>query len=329
MEDLAYEYPTKEWSDRASDCPKEVRKSIRQQPKPGDMPSHDYLQLYLVEIGRYPLLTREEELELARRVKAHNDENAVNRLITSNLRLVVKIAKDLSRYWKKDLLDLIQEGNLGLLKAAKKFDPDKGTKFSYYASFWIKAYMLSFIMDNWKLVKIGTTQSQRKLFFNMAKERNRLTAKGVAPRPKLVAKRLGVKEEEVVEMTHRLSNDLSLHASVGNESKETREVYLEDPSAAVDEQISDEQVQVLFSKKLNEFRKRLSEREVDILDSRILAEKPVILRKLGERHQISRERVRQIQKKIIENIKEWSKEEIPNFEEVYRNVGNTVVTLRK
>ena len=131
---------------------------------------YDPLQMYLHEIKRYNLLTREEEIELAKKVRDQKDEKAAYRLVTSNLRLVVKIAMDFHRYWTKNLLDLIQEGNLGLLQAVRKFDPYRGIKFSYYASFWIKAYMLKFVMDNWKLVKIGTTQSQRKLFFNLAKE---------------------------------------------------------------------------------------------------------------------------------------------------------------
>ena len=159
---------------------------------------YDPLQMYLLEIKRYNLLTREEEIELGKRVREKNDQKAAYRLATSNLRLVVKIAMDFHRYWTKNLLDLIQEGNLGLLQAVKKFDPYRGIKFSYYASFWIKAYMLKFVMDNWKLVKIGTTQSQRKLFFNLAKERDKLIAEGFSPEPRLLAERLSVKEEEVV-----------------------------------------------------------------------------------------------------------------------------------
>jgi RNA polymerase sigma-32 factor len=154
---------------------------------------YDPLQLYLLEIKHYKLLTREEETELAIRVREKNDKRAAIRLVTSNLRLVVKIAMDFHRYWTKSLLDLIQEGNVGLLQAVRKFDPYRGIKFSYYASFWIKAYMLKFIMENWKLVKIGTTQTQRKLFFNLAKERDKLMAQGFEPEPRLLAERLDVK----------------------------------------------------------------------------------------------------------------------------------------
>ena len=153
---------------------------------------YDPLQLYLHEIKQYNLLTRDEEKELGTRIRENDDEEAAFRLVTSNLRLVVKIAMDFHRYWTKNLLDLIQEGNLGLLQAVRKFDPYRGIKFSYYSSFWIKAYMLKFIMDNWKLVKIGTTQTQRKLFFNLAKERDKLISEGFSSEPALLAERLAV-----------------------------------------------------------------------------------------------------------------------------------------
>ncbi|RLB85441.1 MAG: RNA polymerase subunit sigma-70, partial [Deltaproteobacteria bacterium] len=181
---------------------------------------YDPLQMYLMEIKKFRLLTREEETELAIRVREHNDQRAAYILITSNLRLVVKIAMDFHRYWTRNLLDLIQEGNVGLVQAVRKFDPYRGIKFSYYASFWIKAYILKFIMDNWKLVKIGTTQSQRKLFFNLAKERDKLIAQGFNPEPRLLAERLDVKEEEVVEMSQRLGGwEVSLSSPVSDDSR--------------------------------------------------------------------------------------------------------------
>jgi RNA polymerase sigma-32 factor len=296
---------------------------IWSQSKNGDISPHDHLQIYLLQIKQYRLLTREEEIELAQRVRDHNDEEAVNRLITSNLRLVVKIAMDYNRYWSKNLLDLIQEGNLGLLQAARKFDPSRGVKFSYYASFWIKAYMLKFIMDNWKLVKIGTTQRQRKLFFNLAREKARLIAEGFAPEPKLVAERLDVREDEVIEMTQRLEGgELSLNAPLGEDSRETYGAFLRDSAIAIDEQLSREQRRMIFVQKLGEFRKGLSRREADIFDNRIMAENPTILKELGDKYHISRERVRQIQQRIIENITKWSKEQISNFEEDYSDFYN-------
>ena len=279
---------------------------------------YDPLQMYLLEIKQYNLLTREEEKELAIRVREQHDQRAAYRLITANLRLVVKIAMDFHRYWTRNLLDLIQEGNLGLLQAANKFDPYRGIKFSYYASFWIKAYILKFIMDNWKLVKIGTTQSQRKLFFNLSKERDKLIAQGFLPEPKLLAERLDVKEEEVVEMTQRLGGwELSLSAPVGEDSRESYDSMLPDPGEAMDDQISKSESQNRLSESLKDFRKTLSGKEADIFDNRIMAEKPMTLQELGDKYHISRERIRQIQEKITQNIKKWLKENIYNFEEEY------------
>jgi len=279
----------------------------------------DHLRIYLIEIRRYPLLRREEETELGRRVRDHGDERAVQRLITANLRLVVKIASSYHRGGNYSLLDLIQEGNLGLMQAARKFDPDRGTKFSYYAAFWIKAYILKYVMDNYKLVKIGTTQAQRKLFYKLAREKRELMAAGITPEPERIAQRLNVKTEDVVEMAQRMQGqEFSLSAPIGDTSRETFESNLGDTRALVDETLSSRERQALFKAHIIEFRKRLTEREADILDNRILSEEPLVLRELGEKYDISRERVRQIQAKIINDIKVWSEEEIPNFQSDYR-----------
>lgn len=279
---------------------------------------YDPLQMYLLEIKNYSLLTREEEIELAIRYREKDDQEAAYRLVTSNLRLVVKIAMDFNRYWTKSLLDLIQEGNVGLLQAVKKFDPYRGIKFSYYASFWIKAYMLKFIMENWKLVKIGTTQTQRKLFFNLAKERDRLLADGFSPEPKLLAERLDVKEEDIEEMTQRLrGGEVSINAPVSDNGKEEYGAFISDQAQDVDAQLSDSENKAILLKKLDEYRERLSEKELDIFDNRIMAEEPMTLQELGDKYQISRERVRQVQVKITKDIKKWLMEEIPNFEEEF------------
>jgi RNA polymerase sigma-32 factor len=284
---------------------------------------YDPLQMYLLEIKNYSLLTREEEVELAIRYKEKNDQEAAYRLVTSNLRLVVKIAMDFHRYWTKSLLDLIQEGNVGLLQAVKKFDPYRGIKFSYYASFWIKAYMLKFIMENWKLVKIGTTQTQRKLFFNLAKERDRLLAEGFSPEPRLLAERLDVKEEDIEEMTQRLrGGEVSINAPVSDNGKEEYGAFLSDQAQDLDTQLSEGESKAILLKKLTEYRERLSEKELDIFDNRIMAEEPMTLQELGDKYQISRERVRQVQVKITKDIKKWLMEEIPNFEEEFSDYVN-------
>jgi RNA polymerase sigma-32 factor len=289
-------------------------------PKEKSLVPYDPLQMYLMEIKNFRLLTREEEVALAIRVREKKDQKAAYILVTANLRLVVKIAMDFHRYWTKSLLDLIQEGNVGLLQAVRKFDPYRGIKFSYYASFWIKAYMLKFIMENWKLVKIGTTQTQRKLFFNLAKERDKLIAQGFDPEPRLLAERLDVKEREVEEMSQRLGGgEVSLNSPVGDDGKEVYGSFLPDPQAAIDEQLFEKQNRELLLTKLEEYRGRLSGKELDIFDNRIMAENPVTLQELGDKYDISRERVRQIQERIVKNIKKFLTEEIPNFEENFSN----------
>ena len=225
---------------------------------------YDPLQLYLYEIKKYKLLTKEEERELAIRVKEDNDQEAAYRLVTSNLRLVVKIAMDFHRYWTKSLLDLIQEGNMGLLQAVQKFDPYRGIKFSYYSSYWIKAYMWSFIMKNWKLVKIGTTQTQRKLFYNLAKERDRLIAEGFIPETKLLAERLNVKEEDIEDMTQRLSGgDVSLNAPMGDGGKEEYSSFIPDNVIDIDDRLSEREGRSVLLDKLDEYRGKLKEKELD------------------------------------------------------------------
>ena len=279
---------------------------------------YDPLQLYLYEIKKYKLLTKEEETELAIRVRENNDEDAAYRLVTSNLRLVVKIAMDFHRYWTKSLLDLIQEGNLGLIQAVRKFDPYRGIKFSYYSSYWIKAYMLSFIMKNWKLVKIGTTQTQRKLFYNLAKEREKLIAEGIMPETKLLAERLNVKETDIEEMTQRLGGgEVSINAPIGDSGKEEYSSFLPDDKMDIDDQISEVQGRTVLLDKLDEYRKTLKGKELDIFDSRIMTDSPLTLQELGDKYNISRERVRQIQARIVGNIKKWLSEEIPDFNEEY------------
>lgn len=288
------------------------------QPKEKALVPYDPLQMYLLEIKNFNLLTREEEVELATRIQEKNDEKAVYRLITSNLRLVVKIAMDFHRYWTKSLLDLIQEGNVGLLQAVRKFDPYRGIKFSYYASFWIKAYMLKFIMENWKLVKIGTTQTQRKLFFNLAKERDKIISQGFDPEPRLLAERLQVKEEEIEEMSLRLKgSEVSLNAPVNVDGKEVYGSFLPDPRMGIDEQLSEKETRNLLLRNLKEYRGELSGKELDIFDNRIMAETPLTLQDLGDKYNVSRERIRQIQERIIKNVKKWLIEKIPNFEEEF------------
>jgi RNA polymerase sigma-32 factor len=291
--------------------------------KESSLVAYDPLQAYLWEIRRYRLLTKEEEIELAIRFREQNDQEAAKMLILANLRLVVKIAMDFHRFWMKNLMDLIQEGNVGLIQAVKKFDPHKGIKFSYYASFWIKAYILKFIMENWKLVKIGTTQAQRKLFFNLAKEKERLLSLGYNPEPKLLAERLDVKKDDIIEMGQRLGGwEVSLDAPVKGDSRQDYGSFLPSPEMDVDTQISVRERQELLKEKLGEFRETLSGKQRDIFDNRILADRPLTLQELGDKYHISRERIRQIQEKILKKSKEWLMEKIPDFEENFSDLLN-------
>jgi RNA polymerase sigma-32 factor len=218
---------------------------------------YDPLQRYLTEISRYRLLTREEEKEFGIRVQKYGDREAAYALVTSNLRLVVKIALEFQRVWMQNLLDLIQEGNIGLMQAVRKFDPYKNVKFSYYASFWIKAYILKFIMDNWRLVKIGTTQGQRKLFFKLKKEKQKLIDQGFDPKPKLLSERLGVSEREIVDMDQRLDGwDLSLDAPFKDDSDTERIEFLSTETESIEDKVAKKEIEALLHNKIAEFRKK-------------------------------------------------------------------------
>ena len=281
-----------------------------------DLVSYDPLQMYLWEVRKYKLLSREEEIALAIKYRKEDDKDAAHNLILANLRLVVKIAMDFHKHWMKNLMDLIQEGNIGLMQAVKKFDPYKGIKFSYYASFWIKAYILKFIMENWKLVKIGTTQAQRKLFFNLAKEKDRLLALGYEPEPKLLAERLDVKKDEIIEMGQRLGSwEVSIDSPVKEDSSQPYSSFLPSQDMDLHKQVSLKERRTLLREKLEEYRNTLSEKHRDIFDSRILAEEPMTLQELGDKYSISRERIRQIQEKILKKTKAWLMANIENFEE--------------
>jgi len=273
----------------------------------------DPLQKYLQEISKYPVLTREEEEAIAKAYYETKDPKLAYKLVVSNLRLVVKIALEFQKFWAYNFLDLIQEGNLGLLQAVKKFDPYKGVKFSYYASFWIKAYILKYIMDNWKLVKMGTTQAQRKLFYRLRKEKERLAALGFEPTAKELAKRLGVKEKEVEEMEQRMfSQDVSLEAPISQESDDTLASFLKDNRPTPEEIYARQEVMENFKKILKEFAQTLTGKDYVIFHERLLAEKPKTLQELSQKLGISKERVRQIEEKIIKKLRKYFQERLPD-----------------
>ena len=276
----------------------------------------DGLSLYLREINKFPLLKPEEEVMLARRVKEFGDSEAAFRLVSSHLRLVVRIAMDFQRRWMQNVLDLIQEGNVGLLRAANKFDADKGIKFSYYASFWIKAYILKFIMDNWRMVKIGTTQNQRKLFYNLNKERQKLIAQGFDPSAKTLAENLGVSEENIIEMTQRMEGgDVSLDMPVGEDSGSSKVEFLPALGPGTEETLANHELSSLLHEKLAGIMPKLSEKEKDILQNRLLSDDPVTLREIGVKYDITRERVRQIETRLLQKLHTYLSKEIKDFSE--------------
>ncbi|WP_224248059.1 sigma-70 family RNA polymerase sigma factor [Hyalangium gracile] len=275
----------------------------------------DPLQAYMAEVTRHPLLSREEEHTLAKKYQATGDVQAAYRLVASNLRLVVKLAHEYHRN-PLSLLDLIQEGNIGLMQAVKKYDPDRGVKLSSYAAWWIRAYILRYIMDNWKMVKLGTTEAQRKLFFKLRQEQDKLVAQGFEPNPKLLAERLNVTEQDVVEMDQRLGHDeLSIDAPLGDDPKNTRaERYLPSTAAGAEERLGNEELKELFREKLAEFASSLEGKERFIFENRLIADEPLTLQDIGDKYGVSRERARQIEAALINRMREYMREQIPDFD---------------
>jgi RNA polymerase sigma-32 factor len=274
----------------------------------------DALNVYLREVNKFPALEPDEEFELARRVRDYNDRQAAFRLVTSHLRLVVKIAMEFQRKWMKNVLELIQEGNIGLMKAVQKFDPDRGIKFSYYAAFWIKAYILKFIMDNWRMVKIGTTQSQRKLFYNLSKEKQRLENLGFTPDAETLSQTLDVSKEDIMEMTQRMGqDDLSLDAPFGEDTTTTRLDMIPALETSAEERIARDEISASLRENIQTLLPQLNEKEQDLLYQRLLANNPVTLREIGDKYGITRERVRQIESRLLQKLRKHLASSIKDF----------------
>lgn len=279
----------------------------------GSLARRDPLAAYMSETRRYPLLTPEEEHDLAVRLVEHGDTTAARKLIEANLRLVVKIAYEYRRA-HKNLLDLVQEGNVGLIQAVGKFDPYRGVKLSSYAAFWIRAYILKFILNNWRLVKIGTTQAQRKLFFNLRKEREKLEQLGFQPTSALLAEKLDVPEKEVVEMERRLAApEASLDAPVGStddDGTRTRLDYLPSDDERPDRAVAQSEFSQLLRGKLEQFANTLEGREQTIFRERWLTDEPLTLQEIGDRYKVSRERARQLEKRMLDRLKKYLESEM-------------------
>jgi len=279
----------------------------------------DPLQAYINQARVYPLLTPEQEHELAVRYLKEGDLDAARKLVTSNLRLVVKIAHEYRKAYR-NLLDLVQEGNIGLMHAVKKFDPYRGVRLSSYAAWWIRAYILKFILANWRLVKIGTTQAQRKLFFNLRKEIDRLEALGVEqPGPRLLAQRLDVGEDEVRSMQDRLAgSDVSLDAPLraDESSSASRLDFVTDHGSTPDRTVENREFSSLLREKLQVFGETLRGRDKEIFDLRTVADEPLTLQEIGDRFGITRERARQIERRMMDRLKVYLKQELGDAVEV-------------
>jgi RNA polymerase sigma-32 factor len=264
----------------------------------------DSLGRYLAEIRRYPLLNPEEEHRIAVEFKEYGDLKAAYRLVTANLRLVVMIARRYESAFR-NLFDLIQEGNIGLMEAVKKFDPYRGIRFPSYAVWWIRAYIIRYLMNNFRMVKVGTTQAQRRLFFNLQKEKQRLEAEGFEITPKLIARRLEVKPSEVIEMEQRMSaRDVSVDAPIGPGEEGTMLDFLPSEQTTEDA-VADAQYQHTMSERMRQFGQTLSGKDRTIFEERLLTEEPKTLQEIGEMYGISRERVRQIEERLKRRLRDF------------------------
>jgi RNA polymerase sigma-32 factor len=275
---------------------------------------YDPLRRYLAEVRKYPFLSKEEELRLVEEFQTTGNRDSAIKLILSNLRVSVAIAREYL-HAGVDMLDLIQEGNVGLMQAIRKFNPEKGVRFYSYAAWWVRAYILRYLLNNYRLVKIGTTQDQRKLFYNLNKEKRKLEREGFVTDPKLLADRLHVREREVIEMEQRLGGwDVSLDQPLGQDHEDTLMDILPSQVVPTDEQLAESELRDVFRRKLAAFAATLDERYADILRNRILSENPMTLDDIGRKYNISRERARQLEEKIIKRLREYMKKEIKDFD---------------
>lgn len=262
------------------------------------------MESYLTQINQFPLLTREEEFKLAVRYRKYNDIEAAQHLITSNLRFVVKVAFEYKSYGVK-LQDLIQEGNIGLMMAVKKFNPYKGYRFISYAIWWIRAYIQNFIIKTWSLVKIGTTQAQKKLFYKIGKVRKALESAGADEKKyERLAKDLDVAKEDIIEMEQRMSSrDLSLDTPFDEGQELTHLELLREDSLDQEEAIAQEEEKKIREREVQNAMKRLNEKEDYVIKNRIMAEEPLTLQEIGDHLKLSRERVRQIESEALKKLK--------------------------
>jgi RNA polymerase sigma-32 factor len=263
----------------------------------------DSLESYLIKINRFPLLTPEEEFQLAVKYRKDNDMEAAHKLITSNLRFVVRVALEYRTYGVK-LTDLIQEGNIGLVMAIKKFDPYKGYRLISYAIWWIRAYIQNFIIKDWSLVKIGTTRAQKKIFYKIGKVRKELESAPANKKYEILANKLDVSKNDIIEMEQRMSaRDLSLDSTFDEDHELTHLDLLQDGRPDQEELVAQKEERRIQERNVHDAIKRLSEKERYVITNRIMADDPLTLRELGNHLHLSRERVRQIESEALKKLK--------------------------
>ncbi|HEY2748899.1 MAG TPA: RNA polymerase factor sigma-32 [Polyangia bacterium] len=276
--------------------------------EPAPAASSDPYAAYMASLRDLPRLDREQEHELAVEYLRTHDPKIAQRLITSNLKLVVKLAHEYTRAGK-NLLDLIQEGNVGLVQAVEKYDPNRGVKLSSYAAWWIRAYILRYILQNARIVRLGTTATQRKLFFNLRKEKAKLEKMGFVPTTDRVAKALNVPEHEVIDMEQRLgAPDASLDAplaSHGDDHERTRMELVESPGVRPDQITEEGEFRDRLHESLASFGLRLKGRDRELFEQRLMTDDPKTLQELGDAFGISRERTRQLEMRLMARLKTY------------------------
>jgi RNA polymerase sigma-32 factor len=282
----------------------------------GQLARLDPVRRYLLEISRFRPITPEEEHQLAVAYREEGSQEAAYRLVTAHLRLVVKIAFMYSRIYS-NVMDLIQEGNIGLMEAVKRFDPYRGTRLPTYAAWWIKAYIIKFILDNFRIVRIGTTNQRRKLLFNLKKEKEKLRLQGIEPTTALLAERFDVAPEEIEAVEQNIeSTDLSLDAYVDEEQSIQYSDTLRAAGEMIDEKLARGELKDLFSQKFREFAEMLNERERVILEERLIAEEPKTLQEIADRFGVTREAIRLSEKNLVAKIKVYMQEALQGLSDV-------------
>lgn len=300
--------------DEDSEAQADIEPIIEQEPEPlAELPalltskeistSKDPIAIYLQEIRKYPILTREQEQEVAKKYYETKDPAAAQALVTSNLRFVVKIAAEYSKFGAK-LIDLIQEGNLGLMHAVRDFNPNKGVKLITYAVWWIRGYIQDYLMKQYSLVRIGTTQNQKKLFYQLQKQKEALESLADSPQLAIISQRTGIDPSEIKEMAQRLSGrDVSLDKSTNDDGGDTFLSRQKDLNLPPDESLALKENLNLLSEIVEKLTPKLSPKEKIILDERILNDEPLTLQEIGDKYKITREAVRQSENRLMTKIK--------------------------